>query len=176
MRTSDATHTVLPRRLLTGVVAAVLGVSASIVACYNEVPGPQGPLPSPIREVPPQGPAPQPIVPAPSVAPKLDGGIPVIGPQSGSPPAPSSASSSPGPSGAARAARLTIPLAPPTPSSPASENPASDPPPPTQPPQQQPPKQAPPVDAGIDSTADLPRELPDAAPTVAADAGQPLHQ
>lgn len=42
------------------------GATAGIVAaCYNEVPGPSGPLPLPTREVSPQGPRPGPITPTP---------------------------------------------------------------------------------------------------------------
>ena len=49
--------------------AATAGV---VAACYNEVPGPSGPLP-PTREVSPQGPRPKPLMPAPTVG--LDAGV-----------------------------------------------------------------------------------------------------
>jgi hypothetical protein len=54
-------------------IALIAGATGGIVvACYNDVPGPSGPLP-PTREVSPQGPRPGPIMPAPAVP--LDAGI-----------------------------------------------------------------------------------------------------
>ena len=48
-------------------LALSAGATAGIVAaCYNDVPGPSGPMPlPPTREVPPQGPRPGPITPTP---------------------------------------------------------------------------------------------------------------
>jgi hypothetical protein len=176
--------------------ASALAVGGAVVACYNEVPGPQGPLPSPTREVPPQGPKPGPLVPAPHLIPPLDAGLPVPTPEGRTPNAAAPSSSS---------ARLTIPAAGASPTvrsrgtrsaapngarathpavrvaqtttthddatSANDDAPSSDPPPPTEPPQQQPPGS----DAGVvDSPADLPPDLPDAGPIATADAGQPL--
>ena len=46
-------------------IALICGATGGIVAaCYNEVPGPSGPLP-PTREVPRQGPKPERIMPTP---------------------------------------------------------------------------------------------------------------
>ena len=57
--------------------AATAGIAA---ACYDEVPGPSGPLP-PTREVPAQGPRPGPISPPPMTV--FDGGVPVPVPSPG---------------------------------------------------------------------------------------------
>jgi hypothetical protein len=179
------------RRFALRFAAGALAIGGAIVACYNEVPGPQGPLPSPAREVPPQGPKPGPLVPAPHLIPPLDAGLPVPTPEGRTPNAAAPSSSS---------AHLTVPAGAPldqhanatdtriasharvaqsharvaqTTSSPSrsSDGPSSDPPPPTEPPQQQPPGS----DAGVvDSPADLPPDLPDAGPIASADAGQPL--
>jgi hypothetical protein len=50
-------------------VLSLVGVAtvATIAACYNDVPGPEQPLPLPTREVKPMGPRPRPILPAPVV-------------------------------------------------------------------------------------------------------------
>ena len=54
-------------------IALVSGATGAVVAaCYNDVPGPSGPLP-PTREVSPQGPAPGPLTPPPTIA--IDGGL-----------------------------------------------------------------------------------------------------
>jgi hypothetical protein len=54
-------------------IALIAAASGGVVAaCYNDVPGPSGPLP-PTREVSPQGPRPGPIMPAPVVT--FDAGI-----------------------------------------------------------------------------------------------------
>ena len=82
--------TARPSRYGLRIAAAIVSVGGAIAACYNDVPGPQGPLPSPMREVRPQGPSPGPILPTPHLAPTLDAGVPV-------------------PQGAASATRLTIP-------------------------------------------------------------------
>jgi hypothetical protein len=150
----DATHehparvrfrvTTRPSRFGLRIAAAIVSVGGALVACYNEVPGPQGPLPLPAREVPPQGPAPGPILPTPHLAPTLDAGLPV-------------------PQGASSAVRLTIPAG-----ARVARRTEADPPPPTTP--QPPPSDA----GVVDSAGDLPPEVPDAGPEVAIDAGQPM--
>jgi hypothetical protein len=151
------------RSFALSLVAGLVAVGGAIAACHNEIPGPQGPLPSPMREVPPQGPKPQPIMPGP--APRigsLDASVPITSTSQGG------AASSP--------ARLTIPVN----AVAQNDNVASDPPPPTQPPAQPPsqnPPANPPNDGGVvDSTADLPSEVPDAGQVALPDAGQPLRR
>ena len=112
---------------------------ATIVACYNEVPGPQGPLPTLRREVAPMGPNPGPIVPGPIIpGPRLgDAGVPIQQVQREAVPI----------------QRVIV-----QPETPSVESPTG------------------PVDAGvpIDSTADLPLEIPDADIQIVVDAGQPV--
>ena len=105
------------------IVAGALALTGAVVACYNEVPGPQAPLPAPRREAPPMGSPTGPILPIARLAPAPDAGVPVPQPQ-------------PAKLSVAVAGELT--------------------------------------DAGVDSTADLPPEAPDAAPNVLPDAGKPL--
>jgi len=146
-------------RLVRHLAIGALLAGGAIAACFNEVPGPQGPLPSPMREVPKQGPKPEPIMPAPHIIgkPSLDAGVPMMSMSQGA---------------AARPMRLTIPIG----ATSMSDIPTSDPPPPTQPPEQNPPAPAP-SDAGVvDSSADLPPEMPDAGPIATPDAGQPLRR
>lgn len=112
---------------VTRLALAGLAAGATVVACYNDVPGLQGPLPSPRREVSPLGPSPGPIMPS---SPPLasDGGVPLPIQQVMK----------------------------------SSADPAADP-------------SHVPQDAGIDSTADLPPEVPDSMPIV-RDAAQPLRR
>lgn len=63
------------------IVAGALALTGAVVACYNEVPGPQGPLPAPSREAPPMGSPPGPILPIARLAPAPDAGVPVPQPQ-----------------------------------------------------------------------------------------------
>ena len=58
-------------------VACALALSGAVVACYNDVPGPLGPLPSPRREAPPMGPTPGPILPPARLTEEPDAGVPV---------------------------------------------------------------------------------------------------
>src|SRR5687768_1190595 len=83
--------TARPSRFGLRIAAAIVSVGGAFAACYNDVPGPEGPLPLPGREVPPQGPSPGPILPITNLAPTLDAGVPV-------------------PQGAARSVRLMIPV------------------------------------------------------------------
>ena len=155
------------RKLWIGLATATLATGAAVAACYNDVPGPQGPLPSPTREVPPQGPKPGPVMPTPPLLPtQLDAALPT-------PQGATSSTSQAATSSTSRGVRLTIPTGvaladppkdagtAPTPPTPIDASPA---PAPT------------PQDAGIDSTADLPPEVPDAGRIVQPDAGQPLHR
>lgn len=61
-----------PPSWVTRIVLAAAATSGVVAACYNDVPGPSGPLP-PTREVSPQGPQPGPITPTPLLA--IDAGI-----------------------------------------------------------------------------------------------------
>jgi hypothetical protein len=58
-------------------VAGALALTGAVVACYNDVPGPQGPLPNPSREAPPMGPNPGPIFPPARLVAEPDAGVPV---------------------------------------------------------------------------------------------------
>jgi hypothetical protein len=63
------------------IVAGALALSGAVVACHNEVPGPQGPLPAPSREAPPMGGPTGPIFPIARLAPAPDAGVAVPQPQ-----------------------------------------------------------------------------------------------
>ena len=45
------------------IVSGALALTGAVVACYKQVPGPQGPLPAPSREAPPMGGPTGPILP-----------------------------------------------------------------------------------------------------------------
>lgn len=58
-------------------VAGALALTGAVVACYHQVPGPQGPLPAPSREAPPMGSPVGPMLPIARLAPAPDAGVPV---------------------------------------------------------------------------------------------------
>jgi hypothetical protein len=65
----------MSRQWTLRIVAGALALSGAVVACYNEVPGPQGPLPAPSREAPPMGGPTGPILPIARLAPAPDAGM-----------------------------------------------------------------------------------------------------
>lgn len=133
------------------IAAGALALGGAIVACYDEVPGPQGPRPAQLREAPPPGPTPRsPLLLPAHVAPGANADAEIFVP-----------SSSP--------ARISVPIVAQAgdgsgagPGDAADDNGSGVAPTP------------PPPDAAVDSLADLPREVPDAGSDVHFDAGLPL--